>query len=143
MPTSVSARRRSGCRAETQLDDAFGDAVGDVVGDVVGDELPGGRLLEGGLGNSDDGGDESSDDGTPATTRTTRWYVVDTPALFVHFTSNTIWSAGPVAVIACQNCALCPGFSVPTSHTSAPPTDWQLVVYPLNSNPTPCPAASA
>ena len=82
-----------------------GEVVGDVVGEVVADELPG-ATLDGGVGNSDDGGDESSDDGTPATTRTTRLNVVDTPALFVHFTANTIWSAGPVAVIACQNCAL-------------------------------------
>jgi hypothetical protein len=81
-----------------QLDDAFGD--------VVGEPLTGGRLLDGGVGNTDDGGLESSDDGTPATTRTTRWKVVETPTLFVHFTSNTIWSAGPVAVIASQNDAL-------------------------------------
>ena len=94
----------------------------------MGDPLTGGGLLDGGVGNTEDGGDDTSDDGTPATTRTTRWYVVDAPVLLVHFTSNRIWSAGPVAVIACQNCALWPGFSVPTSHTSPPPTDWQLAV---------------
>jgi len=82
------------------------DAVGDVVSDVVGELLTGGRLLEGGVGNTEDGGVDNSDDGTPATTRTTRWNVVETPTLLVHFTSNMIWSAGPVAVIASQNDAL-------------------------------------
>ena len=80
-----------------------GAQLADAVGDVVGDALPGGRLLDGGVGKPEDGG---SDEGTPATTRTTRWKVDETPALFVHFTSNTIWSAGPVAVIASQNEAL-------------------------------------
>ena len=64
---------------EAQLDDAFGDVVAEL--------LPGGRLLDGGVGKPEDGG---SDEGTPATTRTTRWKVDETPALFVHFTSNTI-----------------------------------------------------
>jgi hypothetical protein len=81
-----------------QLDDA--------VGAVVGELLTGGRLLDGGLGSSEDGGGDNSDDGTPATTRTTRWNVVETPTLLVHLTSNRIWSAGPVAVIASQNDAL-------------------------------------
>jgi hypothetical protein len=146
MPTSVSARSRCGRRAETQLDDAFGDVLGDVVDDAVGelgDPLTGGALLDGGVGSTEDGGVGASDDGTPATTRTTRWNVVDAPALFVHFTSNTIWSAGPVAVIASENCALWPGFSAPTSHTSPPLTDLQLGVKPLNSNPVSLPAAIA
>ena len=64
---------------EAQLDDAFGE--------VVGDALAGGRLLDGGVGNPEDGG---SDEGTPTTTRTTRWKVDEMPALFVHLTSNTI-----------------------------------------------------
>ena len=62
-----------------QLDDAFGE--------LVGDALAGGKLLDGGVGNPEDGG---SDEGTPTTTRTTRWKVEVAPALFVHFTSNTI-----------------------------------------------------
>ncbi len=64
---------------KAQLDDAFGE--------LVDDALAGGGLLDGGVGNPEDGG---SDDGTPTTTRTTRWKVDETPALFVHFTSNTI-----------------------------------------------------
>ena len=75
MQASVSARVWRG----VQLADAEGE--------LVGDALPGGGLLDGGVGNPEDGG---SDEGTPPTTRTARWKVDEGPTLFVHFTSNTI-----------------------------------------------------
>ena len=102
-PSHTTQRIRAepgGRRANTQLDDAVGDVL------ATGQPLTGGPLLDGGVGNPDDGGVGTSDDGTPARYCTTRWNVDETPMLLVHFTSNTIWSAGPVAVIACQNDAL-------------------------------------